>query len=200
MSCAETFLSSYGKAFVQTTQKLVCFLPQFVNRMLWVGFNRCSFSLLGIHPPAEWCYQVGKGQKLRVLKSRNEFSEFCILLQCSCYAVVYLIHSCSRNAWVTVWVNLPWCSSHEPFEKLVHHPNEQSAYIIPFPIQSSSGLTVLVNSHKGYSVLPFCSDPKSQCQGDSQSQFSLLALRRTCLWGSVFLMDVASETDHLFIK
>lgn len=134
MSCAETFLNSYGKAFVQTTQKLVCFLPQFVNRMLWVGFNRCSFSLLGIHPPAEWCYQVGKGQKLRVLKSRNEFSEFCILLQCSCYAVVYLIHSCSRNAWVTVWVNLPWCSSHEPFEKLVHHPNEQSAYIIPFPI------------------------------------------------------------------
>lgn len=51
---------------------------------------------------------------------------------------------------------------------------------------------------KGHSAPPFCSDPKSQCQGNSQSQLSLLAIR-TCPWGSLFLMDVASGTDHLCI-
>ena len=74
---------------------------------------------------------------------------------------------------------------------------------MPFPIYSSLGLTAPLIPWKGHSTSPLCFllRPKIPMSGQlPKSVFSsVIAIRRTCPWGSVFLMDVASGTDHLYI-
>lgn len=140
---------------------------------------------------------MGKGQKFRVLKSRNEFSEFCIPLQwSSCHAVVYLTHSCSRNAWVMFgWIYpdaatrnpLKNCSSSPKWTEYLHH---SISHLMLFRLDCRCKFL------EGPFNSAFLLRPKIPVQGNSWSQFSLLAVRITCPWGSVFLMDVASGTDY----
>lgn len=45
------FWGLLGKPLYKQLKKLVCFLPQFVNRMLWVGFGRCRLFFSPWHSP-----------------------------------------------------------------------------------------------------------------------------------------------------
>lgn len=52
-------------SLAQTTQKLVCFLPQFVNRVLWVGFDRCRLVFSPWHSlTCRLMLPPGKGAKI----------------------------------------------------------------------------------------------------------------------------------------